>query len=109
MMRLHFTQKSSMTSPRRASRISVSVRPICRSIPDFRFCRSAGRLAWRLNWRQYPLGRLEPDVLENAKVAGVGFEQVAHVQRMLGGAHFLPERVFVGPFDLAGFLIILAL
>src|SRR5579862_589629 len=100
MMRLHFTQKSSMTSPKRTSRMRFTGR-------GPRGLRVLGR-AW-IDRRQNPFGGFESDVFADAQRAGISFEQITHRERLPGRSQLLPGRIFVRCRDLAAFLVLLAL
>src|SRR5579862_2955434 len=93
-----------MTSPRRASRMLFSASWLCRSIAKF-LPRGNGRGVGR----QHPLSRVEADVLADAQVAAIGFEQVAHFNSLGRIAQLLPRGVLVGRVDGAAFFVILAL
>src|SRR5579872_1601154 len=59
--------------------------------------------------RQQPCGSLKSDVLADAQLAAVGFEQIANLERLPGWAQLFPRSVFVRGLDHPAFLVILPL
>jgi hypothetical protein len=68
---------------------------------------SGGICAADLGFLDGPACRFESHVLANAQRAAFGFEQVAHIQRALGGAQTAPGIVLAIGLDFAARLVIL--
>src|SRR5438270_4786497 len=92
--RLHRTQKSSISSPRRTSRISGL-------LAGGRLPGGFGLALMLLHFRDDPLCRLEADILAHPQLAVLAFEQIADGERFARFAQALPRVVFVKSFHLA--------
>src|SRR5436309_1714733 len=100
MMRLQRTQKSSISSPRRMSRIGLLAVHLGRAA-------GPGLRGEELRIGQRPLGRLETGILADSQMGILAFQEIAHVQRLTRFAQPAPGIVFVLRFHLAALLEIL--
>src|SRR5215469_15985087 len=108
MTRLHFTQKSSMSSPSLTERVNIC--PPELSLHRCRFRSRRDRSNFRNRLLLYKPARFfETDVFADPQLSLSNFEKIAHHQRRLGIAQQSPGGVFVIRLDFSRGLVVFRL